>query len=81
MAYMLDHPTESLEILAKRLPGTDPAVLAESVEQIRLWTPRSGRMDEAYWHKAQEVMLVGGMLKPEEKLASFADIYTNKFVK
>jgi hypothetical protein len=30
---------------------------------------------------AQQLMLVGGMLKPEEKLASFKDIYTDKFTK
>jgi len=81
MNYMHDHPKESVELLRKRMPNIDPQVFAESFELIRKWTPRSSKVSEKSLANAQQLMLVGGMLKPEEKLASFAEIYTNKFAK
>ena len=82
MDYMHDHPKESLAILAKRLPGEDPAVLAEGFKLMVPWTPRTGgRMDDEGWRKAQELMLIAGMIKPDEQLKSFKDIYTNKYIK
>ena len=38
-------------------------------------------MTEEGWAKAQELALVAGMIKPEEKLSSFAELYTNKYAK
>jgi len=82
MAYMNDHPKESLAILAKRMPGEDPAALAEGFKLMVPWTPRSGgRMDEEGWRRAQELMLIAGMIKPDEQLKSFEAIYTNKYIK
>jgi hypothetical protein len=47
----------------------------------RKWTPRTMRISDKGIANAQELMVIGGMLKPEEKLASFAEIYTNKYAK
>jgi ABC-type nitrate/sulfonate/bicarbonate transport system substrate-binding protein len=81
MNYMHDHPKESIEHLAKRMPGMDAGVFAESFELIRKWTPRTAEIKEPAMLNAQQLMLVGGMLKDSEKLASFKDLYTNKFAK
>jgi NitT/TauT family transport system substrate-binding protein len=81
MAYMHDHENEARETVRKRLPGMDPAVFDEAWTLSLKWTPRTGRMNDAGWANAQEIMIAGGMIKPEEKLSSFKDIYTNKFVK
>jgi ABC-type nitrate/sulfonate/bicarbonate transport system substrate-binding protein len=81
MVWMHDKPKESLAILAKRLPGEDTAVLEEGFKLMVGWTPRAGRMDDAGWAKAQELMVIAGMIKAEEKLASFKDIYTNAYIK
>lgn len=81
MAYMHDHPKESVEVLQKRMPGEDAEVLAEGFRLMVGWTPRAGRMDDAGWAKAQELMVIAGMIKAEEKLASFKDIYTNQYIK
>ena len=79
--YMHEHPKESVEILKKRMAGMDEAVLAESFERILKWTPKSTRINEAVFPNSQEFMVAGGMLKAEEKLSSFKDIYTNKYAK
>jgi ABC-type nitrate/sulfonate/bicarbonate transport system substrate-binding protein len=81
MVYMHDHPKESIAHLHKRMPTIDPAVFAESFELIRRWTPRTAEIKETALLNAQQLMLVGGMIKDSEKLASFTEIYTNKFAK
>ena len=81
MVYMHDHPAESLSILQKRMPSEDAEVLAEGFKLMVPWTPRAGRMDDQGWTKAQELMVIAGMIKPDEKLTSFKDIYTNDYIK
>jgi len=81
MTYMHDHPKESIEILRKSMPDEDRSTLEEAYALMIKWTPRSGTMTEEGWAKAQELALVAGMIKPEEKLSSFAELYTNKYAK
>jgi ABC-type nitrate/sulfonate/bicarbonate transport system substrate-binding protein len=81
MNFLHDNPKESIEILHKAIPGMDPDVFEEAFKVIIQWMPRRGESDDARFAKAQDVMVIAGMIKPEEKLASFKDIYTNKFVK
>jgi ABC-type nitrate/sulfonate/bicarbonate transport system substrate-binding protein len=81
MAFMHDHPKESIEILKKAIPGMDPGVFDQAYALIVKGTPRNGRSDEARFAKAQEVMVVARMIKAEEKLKSFETIYTNKYIK
>jgi hypothetical protein len=78
---MHSHPKESIELLRKRLAGSDPAVFEESYRLMLGWTPKDPRMSEEGWAKAQDLMLAGGMIKAEEKLASFKEIYTNDYIK
>jgi ABC-type nitrate/sulfonate/bicarbonate transport system substrate-binding protein len=79
--YLHQKPKESIEILKKRLPAMDPGVFAEAFELVRQSTPKSPRIEETGLARAQDFMLVTGMMTEGEKLASFKDIYTNKFVK
>jgi ABC-type nitrate/sulfonate/bicarbonate transport system substrate-binding protein len=81
MVWMHDKPKESLDILAKRMPGEDRGVLEEGFKLMVGWTPRAGRMDDSGWAKAQELMLIAGMIRPDEKLSSFSEIYTNAYIK
>ncbi|MCC6473259.1 MAG: ABC transporter substrate-binding protein [Burkholderiales bacterium] len=81
MQFMRERPKESLAILSRKMPKVDAAVLAESFELIAAGTPRSTRIDPKALQNAQQLMLVGGMLKADEKLASFEAIYTNRFAK
>jgi NitT/TauT family transport system substrate-binding protein len=79
--FMHEHPKESVEILKKRMQGMDEGVLVASFERILKWTPKSTKINEAVFPNSQDFMVAGGMLKAEEKLSSFKDIYSNKFAK
>jgi NitT/TauT family transport system substrate-binding protein len=79
-AFIHDHPAEALEILRKRMPNVHPDDLSGSFEQMQKTTPRSIKMSDEGLAHAQDLMVIGGMIKEEEKLKSFADIYTNKFI-
>jgi ABC-type nitrate/sulfonate/bicarbonate transport system substrate-binding protein len=81
MVYMHDHPKESIDVLRKSMPDDEGSTLEEAYALMIKWTPRSGKMTDENWSKTQELALVAGMIKPEEKLASFKDIYTNAYVK
>ncbi|OFZ97936.1 MAG: hypothetical protein A3H35_04575 [Betaproteobacteria bacterium RIFCSPLOWO2_02_FULL_62_17] len=81
MRFIRSNPKESAELLHKHIPGMDRGVFEKSFALWIKWMPESPRMDDKRFGNAQEVMLQGGMLKAEEKLSSFAHIYTNKFVK
>jgi ABC-type nitrate/sulfonate/bicarbonate transport system substrate-binding protein len=80
-AYMHEHPKESVEILKKRMAGMNEAVLTDSFARILKWTPKSTRINEAVFANSQAFMVAGGMLKADEKLSSFKDIFTNKYAK
>jgi NitT/TauT family transport system substrate-binding protein len=81
MDYMHEHPREAMVILHKRMPSEDVAMLEEAYGLMTKWTPRSGRMTEDGWAKAQELALVAGMIKPSEKLSSFKALYTNAYAR
>ncbi len=80
LTFLHAHPKESIEILQKRIPGMEPDVFRKSFELLLKWIPKTPRMDDAKFANAQQVMLIGRMIKPSDKLSSFASIYTNKYV-
>jgi len=77
--FIADNPKETLEILNKRLAGNDPQDLAAAFVEVRKTTPATPAIDERALVNAQELMIVGGMMKPEEKVSSFAGFYDNRF--
>jgi ABC-type nitrate/sulfonate/bicarbonate transport system substrate-binding protein len=80
-AYMHEHPKETVEILKKRMAGMNEAVLTESFQRLLKWTPKSTKINEAVFANSQDFMVAGGMLKADEKLSSFKDIFTNTYAK
>jgi ABC-type nitrate/sulfonate/bicarbonate transport system substrate-binding protein len=79
--FIQDHPQETLAILAKRMPSIHADDLAGSFVLMQKTIPRSPRFTEEGLAHAQELMLLGGMIKPDEKVADFSAMYTNKFIK
>jgi NitT/TauT family transport system substrate-binding protein len=79
-AYVHDNPRGTLEVAKKRLPKTHPDDLTASLDALRKDTPRVPAYDEGGFKHAQELMLVGGMIRKDEMMSSFKDIYTNEFV-
>ena len=79
MKFMHSNPEESIAILQKKMPKVDPGVLRNSFKLIAKLTPDTTKINLEGLAHAQELMIVGGMIKASQKLASFDGIYTNKY--
>jgi len=81
VAYLLDHPAESLALLKKRFATLDDKVLAAGFDQIRKSTPRSPVTLRAALENGEIYSIEAGLLKPEDKLKSYDGLYTDEYVK
>lgn len=79
MAFMHDHPKESIEVLRKRMPDEDGSTLEEAYGLMIKWTPRKSEVSDEAWGKTQALGLEAGMIKPEEKLSSFKELTVSEF--
>jgi ABC-type nitrate/sulfonate/bicarbonate transport system substrate-binding protein len=79
-AFILDNPQATLDLAKKRMPKANPDDIAKSLTDLAKATPRVPVFQEDDFRKAQQLMLVGGMIKPDETVNSFKDMYTNEFV-
>jgi hypothetical protein len=68
-------------VLRKRFPAFDERQLAAAFEDIRKITPRDLLVTAAGLEKAEAFNVTAGLLKPDEKLASYDDLLTDQFVK
>jgi ABC-type nitrate/sulfonate/bicarbonate transport system substrate-binding protein len=80
LTLIRDKPAEALPPLQKRFAQLDPGVVVDAFEAMRSTTPKSLEITEAGLKNAQELMVVTGMVKPEETLKSFDGIYSNKYL-
>lgn len=77
-----DHPTdEVVPIIAKRLPTVDPKLIAAVIEKVRKATPNPPAVTRAGLENAERINIEGGLLKPEEKLATYDGLATDEFVR
>src|SRR5262249_37976903 len=81
VAYILDHPAETLALLKKRFPTLDDKVLAAGFEQIRKSTPRVPATERAVLENGEIYSIEAGLLKPEDKLKSYDGLYTDEYVR
>ncbi len=81
MRFLKSHPKEAGAILKKRIPHMDQATFDDAFESTRRWTPDTMKIDVRSMQHAQQLMVIGHMLKPGQELKSFDGIYTNKHVK
>ena len=81
MRFMKEHPAELLALLKKRFPTLDDKLLAASFEVIRKITPVPPVVSEKGLDNAELYNVESGLMKPEEKLKSYAGLYTDEYVK
>jgi sulfonate transport system substrate-binding protein len=81
VAYLLDHPAESLALLKKRFAALDDKVLAAGFEEIRKATPRVPAPLRETLENGETYSIEAGLLKPEDKLKSYDGLYTDEYVK
>jgi ABC-type nitrate/sulfonate/bicarbonate transport system substrate-binding protein len=80
-AYMRDHPAESLALLKKRFAALDDKVLSGAFETIRKISPNPPAIAAKGLENAEQFNVDAGLMKAEDKLASYDGLYTNDFVK
>ncbi len=81
VGFMLDRPNDALALLKKRFAQLDERQLAAAFEDIRKITPRSLTVTRAGLENAERFNVEAGLLKPEEKLKSYDDLFTEQYVK
>ena len=80
-SFMHDHPKEAMEMLGKRFNVTDKEVLAEAYKHALEATPVSPTLDTQGLENADRLNIEAGFMKAEDKLPSYAKIFTNEYVK
>jgi ABC-type nitrate/sulfonate/bicarbonate transport system substrate-binding protein len=80
-AYIRDHPDEALALLKKRFAALDDKVLAGAFETIRKISPSPPAVDAKGLENAELFNVDAGLMKPEDKLASYDGLYTDAYVK
>jgi ABC-type nitrate/sulfonate/bicarbonate transport system substrate-binding protein len=81
VGIMLDRPNDALALLKKRFAQLDERQLRAAFEDIRKITPRSLIVSKAGLENAERFNVEAGLLKPEEKLTSYDDLFTDQFVR
>jgi ABC-type nitrate/sulfonate/bicarbonate transport system substrate-binding protein len=80
-AYIQDHPSEALALLKKRFSTLDDKVLAAAFDAIRKISPSPPIVNKKGMENAEIFNIDAGLMKPEEKLASYDGLSTDEFVK
>ena len=81
-AILRQHPIDELvAIIAKRLPSVEPRLIAAVLEKVRKITPDPPAVSEAGLENAERINIEAGLMKPEERLGSYAGLYTDAYVK
>src|SRR5439155_1531233 len=76
VAYLHDHPAETLALLKKRFATLDDRVLAAGFEQVRKAAPRPPIVVVGAFENGERYSIEAGLLKPEEKLKSYDGLDT-----
>ena len=79
-AYMHDHPADALALLKKRFATVDEKVLAAAFETVRKISPNPPLVNGKGMENAEIFNIDAGLMKPEDKLASYDGLFTNEFV-
>jgi NitT/TauT family transport system substrate-binding protein len=80
-AFMFDRKQDALALLRKRFANFDERQIGLAFEDVLKITPRDLRLSAAGFENAERFNVEAGLLKPEEKLKSYDDLFTDQFVK
>ena len=76
-----DHPDEALAVLEKRFTTLDPKLMAVAFAVLRKITPSPPAVSAIALEHAEAYNIQAGLMKPEEKLKSYDDLFTDKYVR
>jgi ABC-type nitrate/sulfonate/bicarbonate transport system substrate-binding protein len=76
-----ERPAETLAILRNHFPQIDPAIVEPAFAATEKALPAAPLIVEAAIANADRLNIEAGFMKPEEKLTSYKELYTNEFVR
>ena len=79
--FILDKPTESLELLRKRFDKMDPALLSAAWQVVSKAHAKDIRVSVAGLENSQKVSLESKLLASKDALTSFDGLYTDEFLR
>jgi NitT/TauT family transport system substrate-binding protein len=80
-AYLHQHPDEAAAIVKKRFGNLDGQVFAAAFATTREITPDPPAPTKTAIENTDAYNIAAGLMKPEDKLASYDGLYTDAFVK
>jgi NitT/TauT family transport system substrate-binding protein len=81
-SFIHDKPDEALEIVRRRVGAQlDPALVAQAWEVVKAAMPRSLEITQAAMKNAENFSVTAGLLQEDERVKSWPEVYTNRFVK
>ncbi|HEV8016468.1 MAG TPA: ABC transporter substrate-binding protein [Stellaceae bacterium] len=80
VAFVHEHPADALAILRARFQQIDPAVTERSFAVIEKSMPKTPAIVEAAISNSDRLNIEAGFMKPEEKLSSYGDLFTNEYL-
>lgn len=79
--FIQEKPAETFEILKKRFPKMDPALLEEAWKRTFLAHAKDVRVTVPQLENSQKVSLQAKLLEPKDELKSFDGLYTDQYLK
>jgi ABC-type nitrate/sulfonate/bicarbonate transport system substrate-binding protein len=79
--FIHEHSPEALESLKKRFPQADEVALQRSLTIVQLATPDPPIVEEAAIVNGDRVNVEAGLLKQEDMLKSYKELFTDEFVR
>jgi len=80
VAFVHEHKPKALAVLRAHFPQIDAGVTERSFATIEKSMPAKPLIVETAIRNADRVNIEAGFMKPEEKLGSYSDLFTNEFV-
>jgi NitT/TauT family transport system substrate-binding protein len=79
--FIQDHPDETLGFLKVRFKEIGDAALTSAFNEVRAATPRLPSVTAMQLANADKLNLDAGLMKPEDKVASYDGLFTDEFLK
>jgi NitT/TauT family transport system substrate-binding protein len=80
VAFVHEHRQDALAVLRAHFPQIDPGVIERSFATIEKSMPAKPVIVEAAVSNSDRLNIEAGFMKPDEKLGSYSDLFTNEYV-
>jgi ABC-type nitrate/sulfonate/bicarbonate transport system substrate-binding protein len=79
--FVKEQPAEALALMQKRFPQLDAQLLKSAFDEVRSVSPSPPVPTEKALENADLYNIAAGLMKPDEKLGSYKELFTDKFVR